>query len=298
MSAPLFYRLFAILAGTILAVAPVRAQVGNLRITEVRPFSDQVVVTNSGDAFTAPTAPFLCRRPDYISLPTSWTAGQSQTINVVLSDTIADVWVYRNSSFDSSASIIHGMVYGAFDPPGLDRVSVAVAAGIWPNDPDAFVPSPSAGQVLSYDGEGFTPSDWSAQSPATPTPTPPPATATSTPTETEAPPTATPTATEEPTETEEPTPTETPTNTEGSATATPTDTSEPPTATLTPTEAEPTATPTSEPPEASPTPTSEGPTTTPTSTFLSPNLDGTGGVDSRDLLLFILQWYQTRSEQR
>ncbi len=204
-----------------LLVEPSQSGVEDLRITRVDPIGNQVIVTNTGPGFTATSIPQLCRRPTYIGLPTTWAAGESRTVNVSLGDTSSEVWVYRDSNFESSSSIIHGLVYGS-NPPSLNRISVAVAAGIWPSA-DVFVPSPSSGNVLVYDGVGFFPSDWFEQSatPNTPTPTATHTqlapTATSTPTETPAAPTPTgtplvPSPTNTPTETTPPTqPSPTPT---------------------------------------------------------------------------------------
>jgi len=172
------------------------AGVGDLRITKVTPSANQVEITNTGTAFTA--SPWLCRRPNYLPLPGTWEAGQVRTIDVSLDNANADVWVYRDSSFQSSSSIIHGLRYGP-DLPGSNRVSVAVAAGIWPSV-DSFVPSPSSGNALVYDGSGFTPQDWSEAGAPAPTETP---TTVEMPTETPTPlpPTETPTVEDSPTAT-------------------------------------------------------------------------------------------------
>jgi glucose/arabinose dehydrogenase len=126
------------------------ADVGDLRITEVNPATGEVEVTNfSTDAFTTTSSlPFLHRLDATSSIPnaTSFAAGESKVFTVGgLNATDSDLWLYRDTNYESSDSIIAGLKYGP--EPDVGRVDVAVAAGIWPST-SAFVPAPSPGESL------------------------------------------------------------------------------------------------------------------------------------------------------
>lgn len=156
-----------VLAVSSLATAAV-ADVGDLRITEVNPATGEVEVTNlSPDAFaTTSILPFLHRLNSSSSIPnpTMFAGGESKVFTVTgLNATDSDLWLYRDTDFGSSASVITGLKYGPL--PDVGQVDVAVAAGIWPST-SAFVPAPSVGQTLqliAYDHT--TPESWESASP-------------------------------------------------------------------------------------------------------------------------------------
>ena len=133
-----------------LSVQGAGAGAADLRITEVRPVTGEVEVTNAGtNSFsTASSLPF-CHRFNYASgIPTGTTfaPGESKVFTVSgLNATDSDLWLYRDSAFASASSILTGLKYGPAASAG--RVSVAVAAGIWPAN-NAAVPAPGIGESL------------------------------------------------------------------------------------------------------------------------------------------------------
>lgn len=176
--------------------------------------------------------------------------------------------------------------------------TVPVVTGILPDTPTTTVTPTEMGILPDTPTKTLTATPMGIF-PDTPTPTPT-FTLTLTPTFSETPTgTATQTPSDTPTETDTVIPSETPTLTDiptltGTATSTGTPTftetpipSDTPTQTTTPTPSE-TTTETS-----TPTPSS---TATPTQTRISADLDANGIVDSRDLLLFLQEWYRTRSD--
>lgn len=156
-----------VLALTSLAMAAV-ADVGDLRITEVNPATGEVEVTNlSTDAFTTTSSlPFLDRLNATSSIPngTMFAAGESKVFTVNgLNATDSDLWLYRDTNYESPDSIIAGLKYGP--EPNVGTVDVAVAAGIWPGT-GTFVPAPAAGeslQLIAYDPT--TPENWASEAP-------------------------------------------------------------------------------------------------------------------------------------
>lgn len=143
------------------------ATLDDLRITEVRPDTDEVEVTNiSTESLTTSQILFFCHRLIYPSIAsgTTWTAGESKVFTLTsLNDTDSDVWLFRDGNFDSTASIIHGVKYGP--QAAVGRTNVAVAAGIWPST-SAFVPAPGAGNSIQMIGlDGGDPSLWKGGAP-------------------------------------------------------------------------------------------------------------------------------------
>ena len=136
------------------------AQPANLRITEVDPTGDQAEVKNVGGAFNNAAIRFFCHRFNYISVvgPQNFNANEVKVFGVTgLNNTDADLWLYRNSGFALSSSIIHGVKYGP--QPNVGRTGVAVNKGIWPST-TSFAPAPLAGTTLAWDGFGVDPKDW------------------------------------------------------------------------------------------------------------------------------------------
>lgn len=143
------------------------AGIDDLRITEVDPASDQVEVTHFSDsAFTTSSALPFCHRFNYASsIPagTSFGARESKTFTVTsLNNTSSDIWLYKNSSFSSTTSIITGISYGAGN---IGRSGVADSAGIWPSA-SAFVPLPADGESLRLTGlDSTNPDLWESLTP-------------------------------------------------------------------------------------------------------------------------------------
>lgn len=138
------------------------ADIDDLRITEVNPTTGQVEVTHDATTtFTASASIWYCIRPTYGVAFTSGTTfhpGEVKTITLAgLNASADDLWLYRDNSFGSAASIIHGLQYGAGNQ---GRVSVAVSAGIWPAAA-SFIPAPAANnslRLIAY--EVFEPASW------------------------------------------------------------------------------------------------------------------------------------------
>lgn len=126
------------------------ADVGELRITEVNPATGQVEVTHTGvTGFTVGSFLPLCHTFSYdsgVPAGTTFGPGESKTFTVSgLNSVASDVWLFRDSFYTSSGSIITGVKYGS--SASLGRTSVAVAAGIWPST-SAFLPLPRSGESL------------------------------------------------------------------------------------------------------------------------------------------------------
>lgn len=126
------------------------ADVGDLRITEVNPATGQVEVTHAGaTGFTVGSFLPFCHSFNYgsgIPAGTTFAPGESKSFTVSgLGTTASDLWLYNDSNFASSGSIISGVKFGS--SASLGRTSVAVAAGIWPST-GAFLALPRAGESL------------------------------------------------------------------------------------------------------------------------------------------------------
>ncbi|NUP88514.1 MAG: PQQ-dependent sugar dehydrogenase [Candidatus Sumerlaeia bacterium] len=141
------------------------AEVADLRITEVRPETDQVEVTNTSRLgfTTVSNLPFShsLNEATFIAGGTSFASGESRVFTVPgLNDTGSDLWLYSDGNFTSPGSIVSGLKYGAGTVFG--REAIAVAAGIWPSD-SAFVPagvSPESLRAVAYDTTD--PASWAA----------------------------------------------------------------------------------------------------------------------------------------
>ena len=105
----------------------------------------------------------------YPSATGVWEPGESLVFDLTI-DSPADVWLYRNSSFSSSASILNGLQSGGVK--GSSRTSVAVDAGIWPST-GAFVPDPPDGDSLHLVGDPGDPANWISGAPTLGDPNPP-----------------------------------------------------------------------------------------------------------------------------
>ncbi len=140
-------------AAVILALCPTLASLGwadvaNLKMTEVRPSTGEVEITNMGTASVtlSGSLPF-CHGFNYgTSIPAGsvFDPGESKVFQMNLNANSSDVWLYRDGDFSNPGSILTGMQYGSGN---MGRTSVAVSAGIWPSS-GAFVPTPSTGQSL------------------------------------------------------------------------------------------------------------------------------------------------------
>ncbi len=127
-----------------------RAELSDLRITEVDPSSGRVEVTHAGaTAFTTASSLPLCHRFNYFtSIPANTTFGPGESKVFVVSGlnpTDSDIWLYRDANFLSAASIITGMKYGP--AANIGRSALASSVGLWPGG-TAFVPVPAAGRTL------------------------------------------------------------------------------------------------------------------------------------------------------
>ena len=154
-------------AALLLTAWPALAGINDLRITEVDPAGDRVEVTHFADtAFTTSSTLPFCHSFNYSSsIPsgTNFGARESKTFTVNgLNDTASDIWLYRDSSFGSTASILTGIAYGA---GGIGRSSVAAGAKIWPSA-DTFAPLPASGETLRLtDLDSTDPALWASLAP-------------------------------------------------------------------------------------------------------------------------------------
>jgi hypothetical protein len=135
--------------------------IDDLWITEVRPSTGEVEVTNVGDGpLTTTSALPFCHRKSYgngIPTGTFFPRGQAIVFTLTLSDSSdSDLWLYRGGSFDSAANINTGLKWGP--DTNVGRTGIASAAGKWggPN-----LPSPTAEQSLHLTGtDPFQSSSW------------------------------------------------------------------------------------------------------------------------------------------
>ena len=97
----------------------------------------------------------------YPSATGVWEPGESLVFDLTIGSP-ADVWLYRNNSFGSSASILNGLQSDGVK--GSSRTSVAVDAGIWPGASD-FVPNPADGDSLHLVGDPGDPANWISGAP-------------------------------------------------------------------------------------------------------------------------------------
>jgi hypothetical protein len=143
------------------AVHPVRAQVGDFRITEVDPAAGRVEITNTGGAHTTPGAHPFCHRfryADTIPSRTSFAAGEILLFDLPSLDaTDSDLWLYTSGPFGSAGNIVHGLKYGPAENVG--RTALASGVGLWSGASD-HAPVPPASMTLVWDGFGFGRSGW------------------------------------------------------------------------------------------------------------------------------------------
>lgn len=143
------FEAMAAVIGTLWAVG-LRAELADLRITEVDPSSGRVEVTHTGAAaFTTVSSLPFCHRFNYFtSIPANTTFGPNESKVFVVSGlntTDSDIWLYRDANFLSAASIITGMKYGP--APNVGRTALASSVALWPGA-GAFVPAPPSGRTL------------------------------------------------------------------------------------------------------------------------------------------------------
>lgn len=144
------------------------ADVANLKMTEVRPSTGEVEITNVGTANVtlSNNLPF-CHRFNYASsIPSGsvFAPGESKVFQMNLNADSSDVWLYRDSNFSNPGSILTGMQYGSGN---IGRTSVAVSAGAWPSS-GAFVSTPSTDKSLRLMALDPTdPENWAAGEPVT-----------------------------------------------------------------------------------------------------------------------------------
>ncbi len=139
----------------------VSAQVGNLEISEVNPATDQVEVHNTGGGFTTVAARPFCHRFNYVSnVPsgTSFAADQHRVFTAGgLNNLASDLWLYTSSPFFDGNNIIHGLQFGG---SSTGRSGLAATQGLWEGGASNFVPLPSGGASIAFDGFGISPRDW------------------------------------------------------------------------------------------------------------------------------------------
>ena len=163
LSVPIKAMAFLLLAGSgsVFAVS-----IDDLWITEVRPSTGQVEVTNVGDGpiTTDSDLPF-CHRFSYSNIipsGTTFARGESKVFSLSFSNPAdSDLWLYRVDSFGVAANIITGLKWGAASNVG--RTDIATTAGKWstPN-----LPVPAAAQSLHLTGtDPFQSSSWSLGAP-------------------------------------------------------------------------------------------------------------------------------------
>ena len=135
----------------------------SLWITEVRPSTGEIEVTNVGEVeiVTSASLPF-CHRFDYgtvVRAGTSFAPGQSRVYTTNFSNAEAsDLWLYRNNNFGNSDALLNGLKWGS--SASIGRTGVAVEGGNW-DDTSSFVPTPASGQSLLLVGpDPFSASNW------------------------------------------------------------------------------------------------------------------------------------------
>jgi hypothetical protein len=140
--------------------------IDDLWITEVRPSTGEVEITNVGDGPITTTSilPF-CHRFSYsdnVPLGTTFGRGESKVFNVSLSNPgDSDLWLYRGGSFDVASNIITGLKWGP--AANVGQTNIATTAGKWapPN-----LPAPTAAQSLHLTGTNpFESVSWSLGAP-------------------------------------------------------------------------------------------------------------------------------------
>ncbi len=136
-------------------------QVANLRITEVDPATDRAEVHNTGGAFTTSANRPFCHLFNYMSTVSSGTlfaADERQTFTVnSLNNSASDLWLYTSGPFSNSGNIIHGLQFGGSTS---GRTNLATGVGLWEGGSTNFVPLPSGGASIAWDGFGVSPRDW------------------------------------------------------------------------------------------------------------------------------------------
>lgn len=152
-----------------LAALPARADVADLRITEVDTWNQQIEVTNfNGGLFQLTSEIPIPYNFDFnnfkqMSIVPGLPFGRNAifTFEVPELDTYAgDCWLYNSSSYDSPSALIHGVQWGT-PPPEKCNSEVAALANPkkWPGK-NYSAPAPPFGYTLSWDGDGYTPLDW------------------------------------------------------------------------------------------------------------------------------------------
>lgn len=151
-----------ILVSILALTAAAQSSTVPLRITEVNTFTGSVEVTNiSTSPFTtAANLPFSheSNTSSFIASGTTFAAGESKTTTVTsLTTADSDLWLYEDTNFASSSSIISGLKWGPASNVG--RTSVAVAASLWPST-SAFVgtqgSSANSLRLKAFDGTKTT----------------------------------------------------------------------------------------------------------------------------------------------
>ncbi len=162
---------FAALSVYFPLTAPLYGGEADLWVTEVALTNEanqlRVELTNTGTTpVTITPSHQWCIGRGYssvVSANETFAPGQSRLYTVGGSTTDTDVWLYRNSNFGSSASIISGVQFGTGNFVG--RVTEAVNAGIW-NNTVAFAMPPTAALSLQLTGPNpFNVTHWSLGAP-------------------------------------------------------------------------------------------------------------------------------------
>ena len=137
--------------------ATAAAGVANVRIVNIDPTNDLIVLKNFGDVTQDISGYFFCRRKQYANVggitPTSgdYMLEPNEEIEfpLTMDDNASDVAIYKNNSgFGSADNIVDFLQYG--DDVDTDgREDVAVTAGIWTEDEFVNGVGP-----FSYTGDG------------------------------------------------------------------------------------------------------------------------------------------------
>jgi len=127
---------------------------------------DTIELWNTGADTVDISSWWICSRFNYAELSTLNLESGSLNLKpgdyvvftgFAFDDQEADVAIYSTNSFTSSAAMVDFIQYGN---SGIGRESVAAAKGIW--SAGTFInPVSGSGQILSYDGNGDEPTDWS-----------------------------------------------------------------------------------------------------------------------------------------
>lgn len=158
---------WAVVLWALLAATAGRADVADLRITEVDPYHQQIEVTNvNGGSFML---------SGEIPIPYNFDFNNTKRMGIVpgfifmtgsilvvplpdMHTYASDCWLYSSEAFDNPGSVIHGVQFGT-PPAGRRNAEIAALAGKWP-DKNASAPMPPPGCTLAWDGDGNTPLDW------------------------------------------------------------------------------------------------------------------------------------------